>query len=101
MFRGLFTIIQWETRCDAVAQACECKRDKLWVRFPLGGIKYSFYFRRGNEVHRGIVFWLYNSAEERTECLNTRFSDLLGLPFYLRDIAWSYKKETKKKQKAL
>ena len=41
--------------------ACGCKRDRLWLRSPHGGMVYKllqFHFLRygGNEAKRGVVF---------------------------------------------
>ena len=43
------------------AQACNCKTDWLWVRYPLEEVKYSFTFifsflRSGAEAKRGVKF---------------------------------------------
>ena len=47
--------------CGAGAQACDCKRNRLWVRFPLDEMKHLFKFifsflRSGVEAKRGIEF---------------------------------------------
>ena len=40
------------------AQACDCKRDRLWVQFPLEEMKYLTlsFPRSGNELKRDVEF---------------------------------------------
>ena len=42
----------------AEAQACDCKRDTLWLRLPLEEIKYLIFLfpRSGVQVKRGVEF---------------------------------------------
>ena len=46
----------YETSRGAVAQVCDSKRDRLWIRFPLNISNISF-LRSGVEVKEGSEFW--------------------------------------------
>ena len=45
-----------EASCGAGAQGCDCKRDRLWVEFPLEEIKYLIFLflRSGVEAKRSV-----------------------------------------------
>ena len=80
---------------------CDCKIDWLWVRSPLGEVKYLFTFifsflRSGVEAKRGFEFCnLYAShamppefgGKLGTVCLNTRFPLPHTVGYCVRDTA--------------
>ena len=75
------------------AQAYDCTRDWLWVRFLLEEMQYSIFYcpHCGNEAKRGIEFRLqhipfrsaHSSESAERKCLNIPFLGSLSLCYLL------------------
>ena len=77
----IITLIIIEANRGTRTQACDCTRDRLWLRFPVEELKYFHFLHSGIVAERDVEFSFtqHVMAQElggkwRAECLNSRFS---------------------------